>query len=168
MDCSASFVIGQSNYFGFGFTPLNWKLLYHNTHTMLVFKGKLANIGKTFVLEYYCNSHVINFFLFKHCIRSESMRYSQEAQHFGSHFTILKSRPLQAPFAIFAFLANFGFCQSRSFCLASVFCPRLFCQQKYYAFLLFLRILPFACTLQSEDCVYVRKVCSKFIENSTT
>ena len=28
MDCSASFVIGQSNYFGFGLTTLNWKLLY--------------------------------------------------------------------------------------------------------------------------------------------
>ncbi len=25
---SVSFVIGQSNYFGFGFTTLNWKLLY--------------------------------------------------------------------------------------------------------------------------------------------
>ena len=28
MDCSAPFVIDQSNYFGFGFTTLNWKLLY--------------------------------------------------------------------------------------------------------------------------------------------
>ena len=29
MDCSAFFVIGQSNnYFGFGFMTLNWKLLY--------------------------------------------------------------------------------------------------------------------------------------------
>ena len=28
MDCSASFVIGQSNYFGFGSTTLIWKLLY--------------------------------------------------------------------------------------------------------------------------------------------
>ena len=28
MDCSPSFVIGWSNYFGFGFTPLKWKLLY--------------------------------------------------------------------------------------------------------------------------------------------
>ena len=27
MDCSASFVIGQSNYFGVGFTTLNLKLL---------------------------------------------------------------------------------------------------------------------------------------------
>ena len=28
MDCSPSFLIGQSNYFGFGFTTLIWKLLY--------------------------------------------------------------------------------------------------------------------------------------------
>ena len=28
MDSSASFVIGQSNYFGLCFTALNWKLLY--------------------------------------------------------------------------------------------------------------------------------------------
>ena len=28
MDCSMSFVIGQNKYFGFGFTTLNWKLLY--------------------------------------------------------------------------------------------------------------------------------------------
>ena len=28
MDCFVSFVIGQSNNFGFGFTTLNWKLLY--------------------------------------------------------------------------------------------------------------------------------------------
>ena len=35
----ASVVIGQSNYFGFGFTTLNWKPLYTNSYVQIATDG---------------------------------------------------------------------------------------------------------------------------------
>ena len=46
MDCPAFFVTGQSNYFGFGFTKLNWKLLYykHQNKTEIVLIAIFRNM----------------------------------------------------------------------------------------------------------------------------
>ena len=66
MDCSASFVIGQSNYFGFGFTTLNWKLLEMEVNVSS-FGGTSSGLDKSSLM------HSTSFELF-HPIKNQRER----------------------------------------------------------------------------------------------